>query len=111
MPRPPLDDNLTEAGAHRRPRPNADAAFRGQVKSRGIAGWRPRVTRDEEIAAIECYLSTHKPTICRTVYVGPTSNNLSRAEEARRIAAIQVKKQTEREFRAAANRFYLSLRP
>jgi hypothetical protein len=93
------------------PRPNTDAAFRGAVKPwDGVVRKRP-VTRDEEIAAIERHLSTHKPTTCRTVYVAPTSANLSRDEEARRIAAIQVKKQTEREFRAAANRFYLSLRP
>jgi hypothetical protein len=69
------------------------------------------LSRDEELSVIERYLSTRKPTICPAAFVAPTSAGLSPAEESRRIAAIEVRKRSKQEFRAASNRFYLSLRP
>jgi len=70
------------------------------------------VTRDDEITAIERYLSAHKPTICRSAYTAPTTTSFPPAEEARRLASVPVaQKSTHAQIAARMRKFYRSLRP
>jgi hypothetical protein len=70
------------------------------------------LTRDEEIAAIERFITSHGVTIGPVVFVAPTSTGFSSAEVSGRLEAIEVQqKLTKQEMRAAAHRFYMSLRP
>jgi hypothetical protein len=68
------------------------------------------VTREAELDQIEKFLASNA-THCPTVYVQPTSTDLSTAEEARRLALIKSKVLRRADVRRAAHRFYLSLWP
>jgi len=68
------------------------------------------VNRDDEIAAIERFVMERGATTCPAICAAPTSSGFSVAEEARRLETTVVRKRTREEMRAAARRFYLTIR-
>jgi hypothetical protein len=48
------------------------------------------MTRREELAAIEEYLQRRGVTQCPTVFVGVTSNGLTREQEAERLIRVRA---------------------